>query len=50
MVVLYVIALKFVLTPVFAFAYWVVVIKGGDKLVKLAPSKWREALTRDRYF
>lgn len=48
--VLYAIALKFVLTPVFAFLYWLVAIKGGESLSKLAPEKWRDALTRNRYF
>ncbi len=46
------IGLKALFVPVFAYLYWLLAIKGGNKLVRwLVPSeKWREILTRDRYF
>lgn len=49
---LYAVALKAVFVPVFAYLYWLLAIKGGNKLVKfLVPSKkWREILTKERYF
>lgn len=49
---LYAIGLKALLIPVFAYLYWLLAIKGGNKLVALLiPSKkWREILTKERYF
>lgn len=49
---LFTLLLKWIFVPVFAFLYWLVAIKGGNALVRLlVPSrKWREFLTKDRYF
>lgn len=49
---LFALALKLVCAPILVYLYWLVAIKGGNRLVNfLVPSKkWREFLTKDRYF
>lgn len=49
---MFALGLKAILIPVFAYLYWLVAIKGGNTIVRwLVPSKkWREILTKDRYF
>ncbi|WP_189720983.1 hypothetical protein [Stenotrophomonas maltophilia] len=49
---LYAIGLKLLIAPLFVLAYWLLAIKGGNALVRwLIPSqKWRDFLTKDRYF
>lgn len=49
---LYAIGLKAVIAPAIIFLYWLIAIKGGNALVNfLVPSqKWREFLTKDRYY
>lgn len=49
---LYVLAFKIAFVPLFAFAYWLVAIKGGNAIVKfLIPNqKIRDFLTKERYF
>lgn len=47
----YAFAIKVALLPVFAFIYWLFVIKAGHALARLLPDgKLKEALTRDRTF
>ncbi|WP_312707319.1 hypothetical protein [Stenotrophomonas sp.] len=47
---LYAIGLKIVFTPVIAFGYWLLAIKGSTWIGSLLPEgKWKEILTRERY-
>lgn len=46
------VSIKMIAAPAIIFLYWLIAIKGGNKLVNLlVPSKkWREFLTRDRHY
>ncbi len=46
------ISIKLIAAPIIAFAYWMIVIRGGQTLVNsiVTSRKWRDFLTKDRYF
>lgn len=43
--------LKALIAPAFAFAYWLVAVKGGDWLARrMTKGRLRDELTRNRWF